>query len=470
MQDLTQGSIARHILRMAAPLAVGMLFQTAYYFVDLYFVGRLGEAAIAGVAAAGNLQFVVIALTQVLGVGTMVLISHAAGRRDRDDATLVFNQSILMAALAAAVTLGLGFPLSDAYLRTIAADAATVAAGKAYLYGFLPALALQFAMISMASALRGGGITRPTMVLQMLTVLLNAALAPVLIAGWGTGRPLGVAGAGLASTISVLVGVLLMAAYFRRLETFVRFDVARLRPRLGVWWRMLAIGVPAGAEFLLMFVSMAVNYWIIRDFGPAAQAGYGVGSRVLQAVFLPGMAVAFAAAPIAGQNLGAGRPERARRTFFEAVKVGSVIMFALTLLCRWRPEWLVHWFSTDPLVIRTAAEFLSIISINFIASGVVFTCSGMFQAMGNTVPTVVSSAVRLLLFLVPALWISRQPGFGLSHLWYVSVAASTVHACFALWLLRREAERRLALAVRPAGLGEADVDGGRAHPALSPEV
>ncbi len=450
MQDLTQGSIPRHIVRMAAPLAIGMLFQTAYYFVDLYFVGRLGDAAIAGVAAAGNLQFIVVALTQVLGVGTMVLISHAAGRKDRHDATLVFNQSLVMAALAAAITLGLGFPFSGVYLRTIAADAATVAAGKAYLYGFLPALAMQFALISMGSALRGSGIAKPTMVLQMLTVVLNAALAPILIAGWGTGYPLGVAGAGLASTISVLVGVVLLTAYFRRIETFVHFDAALFRPRFEVWWRMLRIGVPAGAEFLLMFLSMAVNYWIIRDFGSAAQAGYGVGSRVLQAVFLPGMAVAFAAAPIAGQNLGAGRPDRARRTFIEAVKVGSAIMFTLTIICRWHPDWLVHWFSSDPVVVATAAEFLSVISFNFIASGIVFTCSGMFQAMGNTVPTVISSAVRLVLFVVPALWVSQRAGFSLTQLWHVSVAASSVHALFAVWLLRREAAKRLSFSDTPA--------------------
>src|SRR5512139_3669600 len=125
-----------------------MIFQTMYYLVDLYFVARLGGTAIAGVSAAGNVQFIVMALTQVLGVGTMVLISHAAGRKDRDDANLVFNQSLLLALLAAVVTLGGGFAFSAAYLRTVAADEQTVRSGTAYLYGFLPALSLQFALIS----------------------------------------------------------------------------------------------------------------------------------------------------------------------------------------------------------------------------------------------------------------------------------------------------------------------------------
>ncbi|MBK8059615.1 MAG: MATE family efflux transporter [Gemmatimonadetes bacterium] len=452
MRDLTQGSIPAHIVRMAAPVAIGMVFQTAYYFIDLYFVGRLGDAAIAGVAAAGNLQFIVIALTQVLGVGTMVLISHAAGRKDRADANLVFNQSVLLAALAAALTLGLGFPLSGAYLRTVSADAETVRNGTAYLFGFLPALAMQFALVSMGSALRGSGIAKPMMVVQMLTVVLNAALAPVLIAGWGTGHPLGVVGAGLASTISVVVGVALLFTYFRRVEKSVAFNRTLLRPRLEVWGRLLRIGVPAGAEFFLMFLSMAVNYWIIRDFGAASQAGYGVGSRVLQAVLLPGMAVAFAAAPIAGQNFAAGHPERARRTFVESVKLSSAIMLLLTIVCRWRPEWLVHWFSPDAVVVSTGAEFLRIISLNFVAAGIVFTCSGMFQAMGNTVPTVISSAVRLVSFVVPALWFARQPGFALWHLWYVSVAAATAHCVFTVWLLRREAAKRLAFGVAPAAV------------------
>ncbi len=91
MQDLTQGSIPRQIVRRAVPLAAGMLFQTMYYLIDLYFVAKLGDAAIAGVSAAGKVQFIVMALTQILGVGTMVLSAHASGRKDRADANLVFN-------------------------------------------------------------------------------------------------------------------------------------------------------------------------------------------------------------------------------------------------------------------------------------------------------------------------------------------------------------------------------------------
>lgn len=233
---------------MAAPIAAGMLMQTLYYLVDLYFVGRLGDAALAGVGAAGNVMMIVIALTQALGVGTVALIAQAAGRRDAADANHVFNQSLSLAAALGALTLAGGYALAGPYLGTVAADDATITAGRSYLYFFLPGMALQFPMVAMSSALRGTGIVKPTMIVQMATVLLNVVLAPVLIAGWGTGFSLGVAGAGLASTLSVAAGVLLLLNYFRRLEKYVAMDPTQCAPRLTTWKRMLGRACPPAAS------------------------------------------------------------------------------------------------------------------------------------------------------------------------------------------------------------------------------
>jgi putative MATE family efflux protein len=443
MHDLTQGSIFNHLVRLSVPIAIGMLFQTLYVLIDLYFVAQLGESAIAGVGAAGNAQFLIMALTQVLGVGTMALIAQASGRKDREDANLIFNQSLLLAIVLALATLLGGYVLTSAYMASLAADAATVAAGTTYLYWFLPGLALQFAMIAMGSALRGTGIAKPTMIVQMLTVLLNALLAPIFIAGWLTHRPLGVAGAGLASSISIGVGVVLMFLYFVRLEKFVAFDAAMFHPRIEAWKRILRIGLPPGGEFALMFVYLGVIYWVIRHFGASAQAGFGIGSRVMQAIFLPAMAVAFAVAPIAGQNVGGGHGPRVRETFRAAAILGSAIMLALTLMCQWRPEWFVRGFTTDPAVIAVGGEFLHIISWNFVASGLIFTCSGLFQALGNTVPALLSSASRLVTFVLPAIWLSTWPGFELKHLWFLSVSTVTLQALISLWLLRGELQKRL---------------------------
>jgi len=446
MKDLTRGPVTGHLIRMAIPMAIGMVFQTLYYLVDLYFVAQIGDTAIAGVSSAGNLQFLIMALTQVLGVGTMALISHASGRKDRDDARLIFNQSLGLAALCAAATLLGGYGLAGRYMDTLGADAATVAAGMTYLYWFLPGLGLQFALISMGSALRGTGIVSPTIIVQVLTVLLNALLAPVLIAGWVSGRALGVAGAGLATSISVAVGVVMMLVYFHRLERFVVFDITMMFPRAAQWKRILVVGLPPGGEFALIFLYMAVIYWAIRGFGPEAQAGFGIGSRVMQAIFLPAMAIAFATAPVAGQNMGAGFYQRVRATFRSAALLLSGIMLALTLFCQVRPDLLIAIFTRDASVIAVGAEFLQIISFNFVASGIVFTCSGMFQAIGNTVPSLAASASRILTFALPTLWLSGQPWFRLYHLWYASMATVALQAIIAWYLLAREMDRKMGAA------------------------
>jgi putative MATE family efflux protein len=443
MRDLTQGPIPGHLVAMATPIAIGMLGQTLYFLIDLYFVARLGDAALAGVGAAGLAMFVVMALTQMLGVGAMALIAQAVGRKDPHEANLVFNQSLVLAAIFMAGTLVGGYALTGWYMDTIAADAGTAAAGVAYLSWFLPGLALQYVTVVMMSALRGTGVVKPTMIVQMATVLLNAVLAPVLIAGVGTGRPMGVAGAGFASTIAVVAGVVMLAWYFWRLEKYVHLHGELWRPRFAVWKRMINIGLPAGGEFGLMFVFMAVIYWVIRDFGSAAQAGFGLGMRLMQSIFLPAMAIAFATAPIAGQNFGAKQYDRVRQTFRSASTISVALMIGLTVLCQFWPGWLVRFFTQEPEVVEVATHFLRLVSLNFAASGIIFSCSGIFQGLGHTWPALGSTASRLLTFMLPAIWLSTQPWLALDHVWYLSVASVWLQAAISVFLLMRTMRTRL---------------------------
>lgn len=443
MKDLTQGPITRQLIAMAVPLAIGMLFQTLYLLVDMYFVAGIGEAAIAGVGAAGTIMFVMMALTQMLGVGTVALVSHAVGRKDQAEANLVFNQSVLLSALCGVLTLATGWLLGGIYVRSMAADAATAAAGTAFLYWYTPGLALQFAMVALGSALRGTGIVKPTMVVQVLTVVLNTILAPILIAGWLTHHPLGTAGAGLASSLAVGAGVVFLWIYFARLEHYVKLDVRQWAPQPAVIRRILNVGLPAGGEFFMMFVIIGVIYWVIRGFGPGAQAGFGVGGRVMQALFLPVMALAFAVPAVAGQNYGARKFERVRQTFWSAAVISSVLMLGLTLFCQWRPELFIQFFSRQSEVVTVGATYLRVISLNFVATGLIFTCSGVFQSLGNTWPSLASSGSRLITFVLPAVWLSSRPGFSLNQVWYLSVTTVTLQALTSFALLRWELRRKL---------------------------
>ena len=443
MKDLTQDSIARHIVNMAVPIAAGMIVQVLYQMIDLYFVSGLGDVAVAGVSAAGNASFIVIALTQVLGVGTVALISQAVGRKDQADANLVFNQSLVLSGLCGLVVLLSGYLFVPSYMRSVAADVPTVVAGVTYMFWLMPGMALQFALIAMGSALRGTGIVKPTMLVQMSTVLINITLAPILIAGWVTGHPLGVAGAGLATSIAVSAGVAMLWVYFHRLEHYVAVNRNLQRPQWKQWKRMLHVGLPSGGEFALLFIYTGISYYAISNFGAAAQAGYGIGSRVLQAIMLPAMAIAFAAGPIVGQNYGARSAGRVREAFRQAAIIGSIAMITVTVFAQWRPEYLVGLFTREPQVLSVGTLFLRLVSWNFVAQGLIFTCSSMFQGLGNTRPSLLSSGTRLVTYAIPAIWLSNQPNFRIEYVWYLSIATVTLQAGVSLWLMRREFRRRL---------------------------
>lgn len=443
MKDLTQGSVTKHLLHMSAFMAVSMMAQTLYLLADLYWVGRLGKEAIAAVGVAGNLTMIVLALTQMLGVGTTTLISHAAGQKDQTRAELVFNQSFVMSILVALALGVFGFLLMDVYSNSLSADAITATLAKKYLLWFIPALLLQFPLVALGSALRATGIIKPTVGLQVLSVLLNIILAPLLIFGVGPFPKLGVTGAALASFIAILIADVLMVIYFEKKYHYLRFRLAQMRPQLKIWSKMLHIGVPAGTEFVLLFVYIVIVYGIIRGFGPAAQAGFGVGARVMQALFLPVVALAFAVSPVVGQNFGGRRADRVRQSVYSAIAIATAMMLVLALFAYFASGLLILPFSRDPHVIAFGSEYLRIVALNFVAAGIVFTTSSIFQGIGNTWPPLLSSATRLFLFVLPALLVARTPGFQIRHIWYLSVMSQLIQACFNLLLLRRELRRKL---------------------------
>ncbi|MGY4630304.1 MATE family efflux transporter [Bradyrhizobium sp. USDA 4486] len=456
MKDLTHGSIVRHILAMAPPIMLGMVTIMICQLVDLYFVSGLGEAAVAGVAAAGNAGFLVNALLQVLGVGTVALIAHAVGRKDRHDANLIFNQAIAMSMLFGLLTLVIGAALSRLYMHSVAADQATIEAGTTYLLWFTPALALEFATQVLASAMRATGIVRPAMLVRAVAVAINIALAPILISGWLTGYALGVAGAGLASSIAVAIGVLMLLAYFRKVERYVVFNPAQWRPQVRHWKRIFNVGLPAGGEFVMVFIIMAVGYYVLRVFGPAAQAGFGIGTRVLGLIQMPALAVALAAGPIAGQNFGAGNGARVRETFVKAALVATAVTIVFLILAQAAPGLLLAGFSNNPETMAVASLFVRIISLNMVAQALIFTCSSMFQGLGNTKPVLCTSVIRVLTYSLPSIWLSTWPGFRMEHVWYLSIVTTTLQAALNVWLLRREFSKRLGVPLKEAASGQAE--------------
>jgi MATE family, multidrug efflux pump len=444
VQDLTTGSVTRHLLKTSSFMLVTMVFQTLYFLVDLYWVGRLGKEAVAAVGVAGNLTFVVLALSQMLGVGTTTVVSHAAGRKDRDRAVLLFNQSQVLSLACGVVFLLVMMTLRVSYTRVLSADSVTAALAADYLLWFIPAMSLQFAMVAMGSALRGTGNFKPGMIVQTATVVLNMVLAPILIFGWFTGYPMGVAGAAISTLVAVAVGVLWLSRYFSSGNEFLHLRWADWRPRLDIWASMLKIGLPAGAEFALTAVYLFIVYTVCRPFGASAQAAFGIGLRLVQSMFLPVVALAFAAGPVAGQNVGARKADRVRTTFRSAVAMAAGVTTISAVFGYFEAERFMRIFTSDPEVVRVGVEYLRIAVWSFVTSGVVFVSSSMFQALGNAVPPLVTSVGRITIIAIPIIILSQRPGFDLKTIWYISVVGTAFQMVANLVLLQREFHKRFA--------------------------
>jgi hypothetical protein len=266
----------------------------------------------------------------------------------------------------------------------------------------------------------------------------------VLIFGWGTGHPMGVAGAALASFVAIVLGVLALAVYVIRSESYLAFVARDCKPRLALWARMLKIGLPAGAEFGLMGVYLFIVYSVSRPFGAAAQ-----GRLRHRAAGGAGGLPAGGGDGLRGQP--GGRPElrraaaRARARDLQGGRAdGRGPDGDLHRPLPPLSEAMIRVFSRDPQVLAVGGEYLRIISFNYVASGIVFVTGSMFQAMGNTIPSLLSSIVRITLLAIPVYLLARLPGFQLRWIWYLSVASVLMQMVSNLLLLRREFRRRLS--------------------------
>jgi len=446
MQDLTTGSLTRHLLKTTGFMLVTMVFQTLYFLIDLYWVGQLGKEAVAGVGIAGNLNFVTLAVTQMLSVGITTLVSHATGQKDRDRACLIFNQSQVLSMIVGVLFFVVGMATRSLYVNALGPDAVTARLAADYLLYFIPAMALQFAIVAMGAALRGTGNFRPGMIVSTASVILNMVLAPFLIFGWVTHRPYGVAGAAISTLIAVVVATIWLTFYFLPADSYLKFVRADWKPNFTLWKKMLGIGLPAGAEFLLLAVYLFIVYIVSRPFGAAAQAGFGIGMRIVQAGFMPVVALGFSVAPVAGQNFGARQPARVRATFRAAALMAIADMLLLTAICQLEAAPLIRVFSKDSQVIDVGVEYLRIVSWTFPASGVIFVGGSMFQALGHTLPALIASFARIVLVGIPAFILAQVPGFQLHWIWYLSVTALIVQLAVNQLLLFREFGRRLTFA------------------------
>lgn len=182
---------------------------------------------------------------------------------------------------------------------------------------------------------------------------------------------------------------------------------------------------------------------MIKDFGTATQAAFGIGNRILQAFMMPAMAISFALPAIVGQNFGAGQAARVRQSFRIGMQQMAWVMVLLFILSQLMAHSLIALFSDDPRVLAEGELFMRIISLNCLSAVLVFSCSGLFQGLGNTWPSLASSCLRVFIFILPVFWLSGRSDFSPAMVWYCSAASVFLQGLCSCYLVRWQLRSKL---------------------------
>lgn len=436
--DILSGGLDRPLLRLAVPLFVGYCAHLAFNWLNAWFVGHLSEEALAAVGATAYVLWGMISLAEVAAVGTMALVSRAVGARDPRDAGAAAVTGVGLALLIGLVLGQTGNVLSPLLVRALGLDGATAALATDYLrvlfwLGY-PALSV---FLALEAVCRGAGRTGPSMAILGASFALNGLLDWVLIFGWGPVPALGVEGAAVATGLARSVGAVALLAWV----LVHHRDLGLAWPGWRVDLRRLAaivrIGVPASAAGLgFAGIYVALNA-LTATFGTAAVAALGVGLRLEGLAFIICQAFGRAAATLAGQNLGAQQPERARAAVRRAIRLGCLVMAPMTVVMIAGADLVAHAFvPTQPDVAVAAASYLRIAGLALFGMVLEVVLENVAGGVGDTVPAMAIEVVGTALRIPIALGLARL-GLGYEAVWW-SVASTCLlkGLAFEVWFRR----------------------------------
>ena len=398
---LTQGSVGRHLAGMALPVLIGITTMMAQAFVDAWFIGQVGDAELAALGFVFPVLMVVTSVAIGLGAGTSSVVARAIGANDHERAQRLSTDSLLLSfALTAAISL-LGVATIDPLFRLLGAPETMLPLIGGYMRIFY--VGVPFVVVGMVamSSMRATGDTRFPSLLMILASLLNVALDPILIFGFGPVPRLeldGAAYAALLSRLSLFVG----GAWFlrRRLDmlSFERPKPATLRRS---WAAILHVGIPAAGTNAIVPIATGIITAMLARYGPEAVAGFGVASRVEALTLVMYYALSAIIGPFVGQNVSAGKAERIQRALNLCTAFCLASGLAIAVVLAAMSTFLPSLFSDDVTVRGVARTFLLVAPIGYGAYGMVMVMNAAFNGMGRPLPGVVVSVARTIVLYVP---------------------------------------------------------------------
>ena len=422
---LTQGSVGGHLVAMTTPVLFGIFTMMLQGFIDAWFIGKVGDRALAALSFAFPVIMVVTSVAIGLGAGTSSVVARALGANNLRRARRLATDSLLLSFLTTA-TLAIILYLSiDPLFRTMGAPDDMLPMIRGYIT--ILAIGIPFVVVGMVgmASMRATGDTRLPSLLMVLASILNIALDPLLIFGFGPIPGYGLNGAALAALISralIFGGVLYLMRKRMDMVSFNRPDTAEMRKS---WADILHVGIPAAATNAIIPVAVGVITAMVASYGPEAVAGFGVASRIESMVLVMFYALSAIIGPFVGQNTAAGKSGR----IYEALKLCSIFCLffgvgAAVLLAIFN-EFLPSLFSQNPEVISVASLFLLIAPISHGTYGMVMVMNASFNGMGKPMPAVWISVTRMAVLYIPLAMVGKH-FFGITGIFVAYAIANVV--------------------------------------------
>jgi len=407
-RDLTTGGIIKNIWYLALPLMVGSLLQDAFSVVDMLFVGRLGPASIAAIAMAGIILGLVNIATMGIGAGTMAIVARFVGAKNFEGADHAAAQSLFMGIICSLGVAFIGYFLAEPLLKILGAEPEVVILGGSYLKIIFIGSFTIFIFILLAFSLRGAGdALTPTKALALAT-FLNIALDPLFIFGIWIFPRMGVAGSSLATVISRAVGMIYLIHIFFTKKSVLHLSLRKLKVDFGMMGRIIKIGVFSSLEMLMRNLSGLVIMRFVAIYGTFVVAAYGVGMRLMMIAMMPGFGIAQSSATLVGQNLGAGKLDRAAKSAWLSAGFYAIIMVCIATVYILFSHFLIGLFNTNPRVLEIGTEFLNYISFGFVFMALAIVLARAMGGAGDTITPMVITGICLFGIRIPLIGVFSQ--------------------------------------------------------------
>jgi putative MATE family efflux protein len=423
---------------LAVPMVLEMIMESVFVVADVFFVGRLGADAVATVGITESFMTVMYALAIGLSVGGSATVARRVGEKDADGAARAAVQSIILGLCAALVFGVIGAVFGPRLLAGMGASPEVLNTGSGFSRVMLGGSGTVVLLFLINAVFRGAGDAAIAMRVLWFANAINIILGPCLIFGIGPFPRLGVIGASIGTTIGRGSGVLYQLYHLTRRGGRVEIHPRHLRLDIAVMRTILRI---SGTATIQNFVSTASWMGLIRiltGFGSAAVAGNTIGIRIILFAILPSFGVSNAAATLVGQNLGAGKPERAEAAAWKAGLYNTICLGVVGLIFLAAAPLLISFFTDDPVVASYGVRCLRIVSAAFLFFGYAMVLTAAFNGAGDTRTPTLIALLCLWLWEIPLAYLLAYPlGFGPTGVFIaVSVAFSTMSLVSA-WLFSK---------------------------------